>query len=173
MKQQVPQIWEVAMTSQSFGRWSAEELRAAADIAKEKGVGIRLQADGSISVGIVPPPFATPVDVELSGAKPSEAPMLFTPAMLAERWHCSEQHIRNMVTTGQLAHFHVGEKLLRIVREEVERIENSASNALEVPIEAELIEAPAEAPPHKKERAKRLDNPLARARVKALRDGRG
>ena len=42
---------------QMFGRWSGDELRAAADIAKEKGVGIRLQVDGSISIGIVPPPF--------------------------------------------------------------------------------------------------------------------
>lgn len=158
---------------QIFGRWSAEELRAAADIAKEKGVGIRLQADGSISIGIAPPPFqASQADVAGNNSA-TETARVFSPATLAKRWHCSDHHIRNMVAAGRLAGFSLGGKLLRISREEVERMENSASNVLEAPTVPEPMEPALKPLPHKKERAKRLDNPLTRARVKALRDGRG
>lgn len=159
--------------SQMFGRWSAEELRGAADIAKEKGVGIRLQADGSISIGIVPPPFQASQADAAGNNSATETARVFSPATLAKRWHCSDQSIRNMVATGRLAGFNLGGKLLRITREEVDRIENSASNVLEAPTDAEPTEPPLDAPPHKKEPAKRLDNPLTRARVKALRNGRG
>ncbi|MEW9617072.1 hypothetical protein AB3G45_25010 [Shinella sp. S4-D37] len=158
---------------QMFGRWSADELRAAADIAKEKSVGIRLQADGSISIGIVPPPFQ-PSEADAAGINSAtKTAQVFSPATLAKRWHCSDQSIRNMVATGRLAGFNLGGKLLRITREEVERIENSASNVLEAPAVPEPMEPPPNAPLQKKERIKRLDNPLTRARVKALRDGRG
>lgn len=34
----------------TFGRWSMDDIRAAADIAKEKSVRVRLEADGAISV---------------------------------------------------------------------------------------------------------------------------
>ena len=158
-----------------FGNWSAEDLRAAADIAKEKGVGIRLQVDGSISIGIVPPPFQVSQADAPGNNSATETARVFSPATLAKRWHCSGHHIRNMVAAGRLAGFNLGGKLLRISREEVERIENSASNVLEAPTDAEPIpvEPPLNAPPQKKERAKRLDKPLTRARVKALRDGRG
>lgn len=44
----------------------------------------------------------------------------FTPAMLAEEWHCSERHIRNLVASGQLRAFRLGGKLLRIPTEAVE-----------------------------------------------------
>ncbi len=50
-------------------------------------------------------------------------PNVLTPAMLAERWSCSEQHIRNMIDRGQLPSFKIGEKLLRIRREHVEAFE--------------------------------------------------
>lgn len=159
--------------AQMFGRWSADDLRAAADIAKEKGVGIRLQSDGSISIGIVPPPFQASQADAAGGGSATETTRVFSPATLAKRWHCSDHHIRNMVAAGRLAGFNLGGKLLRISREEVERIENSASNVLEASIDAQLIEPALKPLPHKKERAKRLDNPLTRARVKALRDGRG
>lgn len=77
-----------------------------------------------------------------------------------------------MVAAGRLAGFNLGGKLLRISREEVERVENSASNTLEPTIDTELIEPPADTVSRKKERAKTLGNPLAHARVNALRDGR-
>ncbi|MGJ7039646.1 excisionase family DNA binding protein [Shinella sp. BE166] len=152
------------MISQSFGRWSAEELRAAADIAKEKGVGIRLQADGSISIGIVPPPFQASQPDAAGKDKATETARVFSPATLAKRWHCSDHHIRNMVAAGRLAGFNLGGKLLRITREEVDRIENSASNVLEAPTVLEPMESPFNSPPPKKERAKRLDDPVLRAR---------
>ena len=50
-------------------------------------------------------------------------PAVYTPAMLAERWECSERHIRNMVETGELPAFRLGEKLLRIRGTDVERFE--------------------------------------------------
>ena len=48
---------------------------------------------------------------------------VYTPAMLAERWECSERHIRNMVETGELPAFRLGGKLLRIRGADVERFE--------------------------------------------------
>lgn len=51
------------------------------------------------------------------------APNIYTPAMLAERWQCSEQHIRNMIDKGKLPSFKIGEKLLRIRGEHVEALE--------------------------------------------------
>lgn len=151
------------MALSTLGRWSAEEVRAAADIAREKGVGVRLQADGSISIGIVPPPFQASQADAAGGGSATEAARVFSPATLAKRWHCSDHHIRNMVAAGRLAGFNLGGKLLRISREEVERVENSASNVLEASIDAELIEPPPNAQPQKKERAKRLDNTVMHA----------
>lgn len=45
-----------------------------------------------------------------------------TTAMLAERWLCSERHIRNMITSGELPAFRLG-KLFRIRLDDVERVE--------------------------------------------------
>lgn len=53
----------------------------------------------------------------------SEHPSIFTPASLAERWQCSEQHIRNMIERGKLPSFKIGDKLLRIRGEHVEAFE--------------------------------------------------
>lgn len=38
----------------------------------------------------------------------------YTPASLAEEWACSERHVRNLIATGELEAFRLGEKLLRI-----------------------------------------------------------
>ena len=46
----------------------------------------------------------------------------FTTEELAERWHCSTQHIRNLARGGHLTSFRVG-RLIRISAEEVERCE--------------------------------------------------
>jgi excisionase family DNA binding protein len=49
----------------------------------------------------------------------------FTVRTLAERWECSEQHVRNLIHRGDLQVFRLGGKLLRIAGEEVARWENS------------------------------------------------
>lgn len=46
----------------------------------------------------------------------------FTPATLAERWSCSERHVRNLIRDGRIAAFRVG-TLWRISAAEVERFE--------------------------------------------------
>lgn len=45
-------------------RWSVSMIKMAADIAKEKGVTVRLEADGAITVS---PPIATDVTEEEDG----------------------------------------------------------------------------------------------------------
>ncbi len=42
---------------------------------------------------------------------------------LAERWGCSESHVRSMIAAGELKAFSIGGKLLRIAALEVERKE--------------------------------------------------
>ncbi|TGU43650.1 DNA-binding protein, partial [bacterium M00.F.Ca.ET.152.01.1.1] len=57
-------------------------------------------------------------------SRPAEVfPNVYTPAMLAERWACSERHIRNMIATGELPAFRLAGKLLRIRGADVERFE--------------------------------------------------
>lgn len=48
---------------------------------------------------------------------------VFTPATLAKRWDCSERHIRNLISKGQLGHFKLGGKLMRIRESDVEKFE--------------------------------------------------
>ena len=50
-------------------------------------------------------------------------PTVYTPAMLADRWACSERHIRNMIDRGELPAFRLGDKLLRIRSSDVENFE--------------------------------------------------
>ncbi|WP_412033236.1 excisionase family DNA-binding protein [Nitratireductor aquimarinus] len=52
-----------------------------------------------------------------------ETPSVFTPRTLAERWECSERHVRNLIDKGELPVFRLGGKLLRIRRETVESYE--------------------------------------------------
>lgn len=47
----------------------------------------------------------------------------FTPTTLAERWQCSERHVRNLIASGELRSFRLGGKLLRIRAEDVEAFE--------------------------------------------------
>ncbi|MHB2265625.1 helix-turn-helix domain-containing protein [Aliihoeflea sp. PC F10.4] len=56
-------------------------------------------------------------DVDVQGK-----PRAYSPRTLAERWRCSDGHVRNMIDRGELTSFHLG-KLLRISTEEVERYE--------------------------------------------------
>ena len=56
---------------------------------------------------------------------------VYTPAMLAEAWCCSERHIRNLVAAGELRAFRLGGKLLRIPQDAVQEFiacQNTASD---------------------------------------------
>jgi excisionase family DNA binding protein len=48
---------------------------------------------------------------------------VFTPATLAERWDCSERHVRNLINKGKLGCFKLGGKLVRIRQSDVEKFE--------------------------------------------------
>jgi excisionase family DNA binding protein len=50
-------------------------------------------------------------------------PSAYTPAQDADRWQCSERHVRNIVSSGELPAFRLGGKLLRIRAEDVEAFE--------------------------------------------------
>ena len=45
------------------------------------------------------------------------------PKDVAERWQCSERHIRNLIREGRLQFFRLGAKLIRIPPEAVEEYE--------------------------------------------------
>ncbi|MBY2932501.1 helix-turn-helix domain-containing protein [Rhizobium leguminosarum] len=51
----------------------------------------------------------------------------FTPKRLAERWLCSERHVRNMLTRGDLPFFRLGGKLIRIKMDDVEEFERNGA----------------------------------------------
>ncbi len=48
---------------------------------------------------------------------------VYTPRTLAQRWLCSDQHVRNLIARGELKAFRTRGKLLRIGGEEVEDYE--------------------------------------------------
>ncbi|MEA3533248.1 helix-turn-helix domain-containing protein [Rhizobium sp. CC-YZS058] len=52
-----------------------------------------------------------------------EARKVFTPAMVAKRWGCSERHVRNLIESGKLPSFRLGGKLIRIRAVDVETVE--------------------------------------------------
>ncbi|WLR94266.1 hypothetical protein [Shinella zoogloeoides] len=115
--------------AQMVGKWSADEVRAASDIAIEKGVSVYLRSDGSIQIDVHQQPFVAPTeDLEATSV---EAPPVFSPTTLAKRWHCSEQHVRNLIKAGLLAHFRLDGKLVRILLNEVERVEKEGTGAPE------------------------------------------
>lgn len=69
----------------------------------------------------------------MPAARHIDAPRPLTPDMLAERWQCSAETIRQMVKAGDLRGFRVG-RMIRIPWDAVEEIEcrQSASDACEV-----------------------------------------
>lgn len=50
-------------------------------------------------------------------------PRALTPRMVADLWHCSERHVRNLIASGELPSFRLGGKLLRVRGEDVEAFE--------------------------------------------------
>ncbi|MFS8114881.1 helix-turn-helix domain-containing protein [Rhizobium jaguaris] len=51
-------------------------------------------------------------------------PMAMSIAMLAERWLCSERHVRNMIARGEIPASKLGGKLLRVRIVDIEEFEN-------------------------------------------------
>lgn len=54
---------------------------------------------------------------------------VLTPAKLADRWQCSERHVRNMIKRGELPAFRLGDKLIRIKISDVEEYERNGGSA--------------------------------------------
>lgn len=50
---------------------------------------------------------------------------VLTTEMVAERWGCSDRHVRNLVKSGALGHFRLGGRLVRIPAAAVEQYERS------------------------------------------------
>jgi excisionase family DNA binding protein len=46
-----------------------------------------------------------------------------TPAKLAERWKCSERHVRNLIASREIESFLLGGRLVRIRKEAIELYE--------------------------------------------------
>lgn len=89
------------MTLSALGRWSTDDIRTAADIAREKGVPMVPGADGSILNGRHQPRAEHLSEIE---STPPEMTAVFSPATRAKRWHCAEKHIRNLMQSDQLAY---------------------------------------------------------------------
>jgi len=101
-------------------------------------------------------------------------PSVYTPAMLAERWECSERHVRNMIASGELPAFRLAGKLLRIRAEDVEAFEcqngaspdcevNSASHGMKLVESGAVIDLEHQIQ-KRRPASPRLDTPNSRAR---------
>jgi excisionase family DNA binding protein len=118
------------MTDATLGPWSERQIRLAATIAKDEGVTVELRSDGSILVAQKARPvlaFDPPATEAETKTKAEWVPQVLTPTHLAERWHCSEQHIRNLIKKNQIKSYKLSGKLFRIPIEEVERIERDGT----------------------------------------------
>lgn len=97
--------------------------------------------------------------------RPPEPSRVMTPKMVAERWECSERHVRNLLEQGLLPYFRLGGKLIRILRDDVVEFERGGGTERET--EAEPVpERPPETAVIKRPRAKRLDVYPARTRFR-------
>ncbi|WP_352827323.1 helix-turn-helix domain-containing protein [Mesorhizobium sp. M0830] len=67
---------------------------------------------------------------------------VYTPAMLADRWACSERHVRNMIASGELPAFRLAGKLLRIRGEDVENFECQTNPSGQSPSSEESFASP-------------------------------
>lgn len=59
----------------------------------------------------------------LEADRPLNSGRPFTPETLSARWSCSAAHVRNLIKTGKLDGFWLGDQLLRIPAVEVRRFE--------------------------------------------------
>lgn len=86
--------------------------------------------------------------------EPTLIKAVLTPAMVADLWMCSEKHVRNLISSGELRSFKLGDKLLRILGEDV--IEFMTRGASPPPDRVHVEIESASVKPRKKP-AKRLD----------------
>ena len=56
-------------------------------------------------------------------------PEVYSPKTLAARWQCSERHVRNLIARGELPAWKLGDSLMRINLEDVEKFENGDGSA--------------------------------------------
>ena len=83
-----------------------------------------------------------------------EPSRVMTPRMVAERWECSERHVRNLLEQGLLPYFRLGGKLIRILREDVAEFERRGGTEQKT---EHLPESPPAVSETKRPRAARLD----------------
>lgn len=83
-------------------------------------------------------------------------PQVYTPSTLAERWSCSERHVRNMIDNGELPAFRLGEKLLRIRAADVEAFELRSDTSSD-PVAIEQSKIPLSEPKKRRTPVPRLD----------------
>lgn len=105
-----------------------------------------------------------------SGDSPaSQVNSAFSPRTLAERWACTEQHVRNMVKRGELPAFRLDGKLLRIKGVDVEAFERSESEVSEKrPASPEATEQKSDVSTVERE-TRKMQDILFRARMRKLR----
>jgi excisionase family DNA binding protein len=94
-------------------------------------------------------------------------PRVMTPKMLAELWHVSERHVRNLISAGDLPSFRVGGKLLRIRGADVEVFECQASQDGDLPDSESSLPSPSKTKPENV--IGFHSEPLTRAKLSALR----
>ncbi|WP_280139035.1 helix-turn-helix domain-containing protein [Phyllobacterium sp. OV277] len=97
----------------------------------------------------------------------SVRPVVYTPKMLAQRWQCSERHIRNMIKAGLIPAFRLGGKLVRIGGDDVLKIEASASAEIDADVGPSTVQISAIVP-QAQQLPYRMD-PLKRAKISRLR----
>lgn len=112
---------------------------------------------------------------EKANAPDDPLPNVFTPATLAERWKCSQRHIRRLVSTRQISFFQVG-NLIRIKPADVLEYEHQIDWSPKKHTGPGPVQSDAAADEHtarkRRKPAPRLDTPEMRARWK-LQDKKG
>lgn len=154
------EIADSAQPSTNLQRSTQIDFRLMATLAKETGVCIEVEESGRLYRFLpVSPAVERAEEPKVDEPKPTgPPPNVMTPATLAERWRCSEKHIRNLVSAGKLDCFHLGGKLIRIRGSAVEEYEGQSQFSTSDKVLDNGSEAPAPPgrPPRKKP-APRLD----------------
>ena len=72
--------------------------------------------------------MSTADESTIARKKPTIEPIAYTVTQVAQRWGCSESHVRNLIEDGELPHFRLGGKLIRIKKEEIEKWETNTQS---------------------------------------------
>lgn len=134
------------------------------EVALAIGVGVHA-VDGLVAAGGLPPPrhwgderlwLVSEVEAYLrawptdDGAQAKRSISViddrpFTPETLAKRWGCTGNHIRHMVSAGELPSFRLGNKLVRIPSQAVVDIESRSVGMPDKPVSSDVSPANPEA----------------------------